>query len=245
MKQLYNDFAKYYDLFFQEKNYKKEIDFVLSTLKKYKIQQDSILDVGCGTGTYLSLLKNKFKTLYGMDISKQILGIAKNKVPKCIFWQDDMQDFKIERQFNLITCLYSVFNYNLDTESAIKTLKNFYQHLKPHGITIIALYNERNIRKQFSLHIGEKKKIKAAKINEFKYYPEEKINKSNYLLLVKDNGEVDFDIEIEDKFRIFDFSEIEEIVKKSGFKDYLLYDNFTLKEAKENKTKYPVLVLRK
>jgi SAM-dependent methyltransferase len=245
MQRSYNDYAKYYDLIFQQKDYDKEVEFIKSIIQKNSISKDSILDVGCGTGTHLYLLKDEFKTLYGVDVSKKILDIARKKIPDANFQEGNMQDFKIHNKFDVITCLYSVFNYNLDKKSAIKTLKNFYKHLKSHGILIIALYNEKNTEKQTSLHIGEDEETKVAKINEFKYYPEEKILISNHFLIVKDKGKVDFDIEVEDKFRIFDFEEIEEIVKKSGFKEYLTYDNFTFKEAKEDETKYPILVLEK
>lgn len=245
MQQSYNDFAKYYDLFFQQKDYEKEVEFIKSVIKKNNTPHESILDVGCGTGTHLHLLKDEFKKLYGVDISKKILDIAIKKVPRANFQEGNMQDFKINKKFDVITCLYSVFNYNLDMKSAIKTLKNFYKHLKPDGIVIIALYNERNTEKQISLHIGEDEDTKVAKINEFKYYPEEKIEKSNRLLLVKDSKKVDFDIEVEDKFRIFDFEEIEEMVEKSGFMDFTLYDKFTFKKADEEETRYPILILKK
>jgi len=245
MQQSYYDFAQYYDLFFQEKDYKKEIDFIKTIIKKKNINQDSLLDVGCGTGTHLDLLKKEFKILYGVDLSPQILNVAKDKVSECTFLEADMKDFQIDKTFNVILCLYSVFNYNLDLESAIRTLKNFNKHLEEEGIIIIALYNERHTEKQFSLHVGEDTDTKAAKLNEFKFYPEEKIEKSNRLLLVKSDNKVDFDIEVEDKFRIFDFDEIAEIVKKSGFDNYTLYDGFTFEEASEDKTRYPILVLKK
>lgn len=245
MQQSYKDFAKYYDLFFQQKDYDKEVEFIKSVIQKNNIPKDSILDVGCGTGTHLYLLKDEFNTLYGVDVSKKMLDIARKKISKANFQEGNMQDFKIDNKFDVITCLYSVFNYNLDKKSAIKTLKNFYKHLKSYGIVIIALYNEKNTEKQMSLHLGEDEETKVAKINEFKYYPKEKIERSNRLLLVKDNGKVDFDIEVEDKFRIFDFEEIEEMVGKSGFKEYLLYDNFTFKEAIGDETRYPILVLEK
>ena len=245
MQKSYDDFAKYYDIIYQQKDYEKEVEFIKAITQEKNISHDSILDVGCGTGTHLLLLKNEFKILYGVDISEKILDIAEKKIPEATFSKGKMEQFKLNIKFDVITCLYSVFNYNLSMKSAIKTLKNFYLHLKPFGIVIISLYNERKTEKQFSMHIGKDYETKVAKLNEFKYYPEEKMEKSNHLLLVKDNGDIDFDIEVEDKFRIYDFEEIKEMVEESSFKGYRLYDNFTFEEAKEDETKYPVLVLKK
>lgn len=245
MKGSYNEFAKYYDLLFQQKDYKKETTFILSILKKHNIKQNSLLDVGCGTGTHIQLLRKEFNTLYGIDISNEILKIAKRKVPESTFIQGNMQDFNIKKKFDVITCLYSVFNYNLDIPSAEKTLKNFHKHLKKDGIVIIGLYNERNEQKQFSLHVGKDSKTKVAKINEFKYHPEEKIEESSFLLLVKNQKNVDFDIEVEHKYRIFGFEEIDTLIKETGFKKYNIYHNFTFEKAEEDNTKFPVLIIQK
>lgn len=244
MQKSYKNLAKYYDLLYQQKDYKSETDFILKIIHKYKIRKNSLLDVGCGTGTHLSLMQNEFKILYGIDLNSEILKAAKKKAPKAKFLNMGMADFKIKCKFNVITCLYSVFNYNLDIRSAIKTLKNFYRHLGNGGIVIIALYNERSKDKKISLHVGENHRVKVAGINQYKYFPKEKVVKSDYLLLIKDKGRVDFDIEMKDTLRIFSPKEINSMVKPAGFRKSYLFDGFSL--AKANKgSKYPVLALFK
>ena len=79
MQKSYKNLAKYYDLLYQQKDYKSETDFILKIIHKYKIRKNSLLDVGCGTGTHLSLLSNEFKVLYGIDLNKEILNIARKK----------------------------------------------------------------------------------------------------------------------------------------------------------------------
>jgi len=80
-KKFFKKIANYYDggligkiLFKRTNNILK-----LSKVKKHS----KILDVGCGTGNLLSLLsRDKTLTLYGIDLSKEMLRIAKNKLLK-------------------------------------------------------------------------------------------------------------------------------------------------------------------
>ena len=173
MQKSYTTLSKYYDLFFQQKDYQAEVGFILELVKRYKVKTEAILDVGCGTGTHLNLLRDKFKVLYGVDLNKEILAVAKAKIKTATFQNTGMTDFKFDRTFNVITCLYSVFNYNRDVESATQTLKNFYRHLTPGGIVIIALYNKRNRDKKTTLDLGESEngKTKVAKFNYYHYVP--------------------------------------------------------------------------
>jgi SAM-dependent methyltransferase len=248
MHLTYTTLAKYYDLIYSQKDYQAEVDFILEVARKHKLKQHALLDVGCGTGSHLNLLSRHFPVLYGIDLNPEILDVAKKKlqknVPTAKFLCAGMADFKLDSKFNLITCLYSVFNYNLDTKSATRTLKNFRKHLEPGGIAIIALYNERSTEKKTSIHMGQSDdgNTKVAKFNYYKYVPEIKCSKSDHVVFVKDHGKLDFDIEKADTFRIFDFDEISEMVGASGFKGYHLYDGFMFEEAREG-SNYPVLVV--
>ena len=49
----YKEFAKYYDKFYQNKDYQKEVNF----LKNFINKTDKIIDIGCGTGVHASLLE--------------------------------------------------------------------------------------------------------------------------------------------------------------------------------------------
>ena len=67
----YKEFAKYYDKFYQNKNYKKETEF----LKNFINANDKILDVGCGTGIHAALLTDNGFEVDGLDLNKEMLEI--------------------------------------------------------------------------------------------------------------------------------------------------------------------------
>jgi ubiquinone/menaquinone biosynthesis C-methylase UbiE len=111
-----------------------------------------ILDAGCGTGRLLSYLtKSKVqpKNIIGVDFSPEMLSIAKDSNPKVTFFRSDLSLFKSPDKFDLIICAH-VLHY-LNKTDYKKTLKNFYQLLKPGGrIYIVLTHPFRTVRRDLS-----------------------------------------------------------------------------------------------
>ena len=59
----YKEMAKYYDLFYSNKSYEKEVLFLKNLIGNKK----TILDVGCGTGIHMNLLE---KYGYQVDLDE-------------------------------------------------------------------------------------------------------------------------------------------------------------------------------
>lgn len=70
-------YSKYYDLFNQDKKYKKEIEFVY----KWAENPKRVLDIGVGTGNYWKYI-NKDCEILGVERSKEMISISdfKNKI---------------------------------------------------------------------------------------------------------------------------------------------------------------------
>lgn len=129
-KELFNNIARVYDssIFsgFLIRPMKKMLS-ILNLKPGYVI-----LDSGCGTGIFLDILKNKgIKSLYGIDISEQMLKIAKKRLgPKVRLEQvpAESQYFKGE-SFDYIFSTEAFHHYyNID-----KCMQNFYNSLKKSG----------------------------------------------------------------------------------------------------------------
>nr|WP_207745930.1 class I SAM-dependent methyltransferase [Clostridium sp. D53t1_180928_C8] len=63
----------------------------------------SILDVGCGTGILVNELKNMNFDVSGIDISKDMIDIAKEITKGIEFFVSDMKNFKLNKEFDMIT----------------------------------------------------------------------------------------------------------------------------------------------
>ncbi|MFH1587810.1 MAG: class I SAM-dependent methyltransferase [Candidatus Diapherotrites archaeon] len=68
-----------------------------------KYNSESVLDLGCGTGEFLSFLENSFDC-YGIDSSKKMLGIASKKLKKSLLSAQDLINFSLNKKFDAITC---------------------------------------------------------------------------------------------------------------------------------------------
>lgn len=241
MQAAYRELAKYYDLIFQEKNYRAESEFIRKIVGKRMPTAKSVLDVGCGTGNHLNLLLGKFDILYGVDLNPEIIKEAKKKSRKITYLVGDMANFLIDWKFDVITCLYSVFNYNLSDKDARKTLRNIKKHLKKNGLVIFALYTPHNTDAKISLHVGKNKRVQIAKINQCVYDPKTCFEICSFLVLIKAENRFDFFVEKGHKYRIYEVDEFSNLLAETGFADIETFDNYTEKPATD-KTKYPLII---
>ena len=76
-----------------------------------KSKGKTLLDVGCGTATHLSLLQDKY-SCSGIDLHKEMIAVARKKLKKKVdLHVGSMVDFDLGKQFHIIISLYSVINY--------------------------------------------------------------------------------------------------------------------------------------
>jgi ubiquinone/menaquinone biosynthesis C-methylase UbiE len=139
MKQqtIYKSLARYYDLIYSWKDYKKEAAIIRRLVSKYKKSKGNhLLEVACGTGGHARYLSRHFKVL-ATDISPDMLRVARKNVKGVAFQQADMTTLNLGREFDVIVCLFSSIGY-LKTPANLKsTLQNFARHLKRGGIVIV------------------------------------------------------------------------------------------------------------
>lgn len=136
MSQYGSSFAKHYDLMYSWKDYASESDIIVKLVEKHGNGGRKLLEVACGTGNYLALLKEKFDVT-GLDLSAEMLSVAAKKLPGIKLMQGSMKNFKLEETFDVITCLFSSIAYMKSEEELKQAVHAFYDHLKKDGIAIV------------------------------------------------------------------------------------------------------------
>ena len=98
-----------------------------------------ILDIACGTGTLFPFyFKRKVKSVTGIDISPEMVKIAKSKFPETEIICGDAEEYDFDKNFDIIM-IYNAFPHFPNPEMLIKNLS---QYLKGNGRFTIAHFNE-------------------------------------------------------------------------------------------------------
>ncbi|NLW56481.1 MAG: class I SAM-dependent methyltransferase [Firmicutes bacterium] len=142
----YHDFALVYDEMMQGIDYPSWVDYVLKLYEKYappEMAGTAILDLACGTGSFLALLQEKGWQVTGVDRSPSMLALADEKLragkgPYRLLEQD-LRRVEVGEKFPLITCLCDSLNYLLSPHHLREALERVYEHLLPGGVFIADL----------------------------------------------------------------------------------------------------------
>lgn len=227
---LYSNLAKYYDIIYSKKDYAREIDFVISQAKKNKIKGKEVLDVCCGTGSHDIVLAKKGFSVTGIDLSKDMLKIARKKVKKAKYIVGNMKNFNLHKQFDIALILFSSSGY-MRNYSELKTLlKNLHRHLKKGGMLIFDLgfTEERWIDGGKWVDRGETKDVFIARVSRSSRKGSRGKLEMNYVIYDK-NKTIRCD---EEHFvGIFSTLKVKKIADETGFRSEIFSD-FTIKPWK-------------
>ena len=123
----------YYDLFYDDKNYQLEANYINEKIQEYKSNSKSILELGCGTGKHaINLTKFGYEIL-GIEKSESMLKKTTNK-KNLEFQQGDIREIKLKDKFDCVISLFHVMSYQITNKSLISVFKTAFNHLKKEGL---------------------------------------------------------------------------------------------------------------
>ena len=153
----YARLAKFYDVLIGNSS-DYSLNLIKDFLNKYNPKGKSVLDIACGTGSILKRLSKNYECT-GLDVSKEMLKIAKQKTEGVTFHHLDMVDFNLGKKFEVILCLFDSINHLLNFSDWKKLFLNVFNHLSSSGIFIFDMNSIEKMKRLSSSNKPIVKKI--------------------------------------------------------------------------------------
>lgn len=142
---VFHDYANFYDILYEDKDYLKECNFIKKVFEKYSdLPVNSLLDLGCGTGSHALHFVDMGYNVIGIDFSKEMLDIAckKNREAEINikFVHQDIRHLNLEEKFDAAVAMFAVMGYQTTNSDFEAALKSVYQHLNDGGLFVFDVW---------------------------------------------------------------------------------------------------------
>ena len=137
---MYKDFAYLYDSFMKNVDYQEWTDKIELIFRKYGKSPKTIADLACGTGGVTNPLAARGYQVIGVDISEDMLYVAREKARKSglqvPYICQDISELTLHHPVDAVLCMCDGFNYILEEEKLKRSLDRIHHYINPGGILI-------------------------------------------------------------------------------------------------------------
>jgi SAM-dependent methyltransferase len=134
----FSNLARVYDAIFDDVEYDDWCAFTLETIQALGWRHfgagTSVLDLACGTGSSTLPYSERGFEIVGVDMSADMLEVAREKLPGVEFIQQNFLELNLESRFDLIICVFDSLNNLLESSDLEQTFARVLSHLKPGGV---------------------------------------------------------------------------------------------------------------
>ncbi|RPI74892.1 MAG: class I SAM-dependent methyltransferase [Desulfobacteraceae bacterium] len=134
---VFNEYARYYDLFYGDKDYAAEAEYIHQCIRAHHRSGWSVLNLGCGSGNHDRHLTDKGYRLTGVDRSEPMLNLARKKTlgdSDLEYIQGDARSIRLNKTFDIVISLFHVINYQTTHPDLNAFCATARLHLKPGGL---------------------------------------------------------------------------------------------------------------
>jgi SAM-dependent methyltransferase len=128
---------RFYDAVYSFKDYPAEAERLRAMIESRLPEARTLLDVACGTGRHLELLRDRFEA-EGTDLDPGMLQIARERLgPGVPLHEADMLDLDLGQTFDVVTCLFSAIAYARTPDGLRRATARLAAHARPGGLVLI------------------------------------------------------------------------------------------------------------
>ncbi len=239
--------ARYYDTLYSKiVDYPSQVDYLEKILTKHRRKRpESILDVACGTGNYTFIFAKRGYRTTGIDISDEMLRIAREKATRRTnpqFLKMNMRKIGLQAKYDVAVVLFGGFGYLLEQSEVGEFLTSVRKQLNTGGLLIFEFWQNSAILPAATRPSGQKtwdkvedSKRSIIRLNMSKYDAHTNILTVTfdfYVLDIKTKKLVDSFSETH-LVKTYTVSHVQELLERSNFRALAFYDGDLGKTRKD------------
>jgi SAM-dependent methyltransferase len=130
----YAKFSKFYDRVMGDRS--DAAIYIRDLIELHDPKAKTLLEIACGTGGILGRLSESYDVT-GLDRSRPMLAIAKQRLPNIHLFRQDMTSFQVNQRFDVIVCAFDSINHLLRFSDWRETFRRVAGHLRTDGIFVL------------------------------------------------------------------------------------------------------------
>lgn len=222
----FEQYAPYYDLLYEDKDYPAEASFVDRQLRLHGAKSGALLDLGCGTGVHAVQFARMGWQVTGVDLSAAMVRRAEERCSRdglpAHFRQGDVCKIGPERNFDIVVSLFHVASYQTSRSKLRDMFVNANAALKPGGVMLFDYWYGGAVLAQgceTRVKIVDRPPLRITRIAQSDHHEAAAQVQVNYTLFCEDTAQSKIDrVEETHHLRYWFPFEIESLLHETGFK---------------------------
>jgi SAM-dependent methyltransferase len=140
--KIFDEYARYYDLLYRQKDYRAEADYLVRLLARLGVSAGSLLEFGAGTGQHGRLLAEAGYDVHGIELSEAMVERARAGELQRGFSiiVGDIRTARVSHPFDAVMALFHVVSYQTVNEDVLAVFCNARAHLAKGGVFIFDVW---------------------------------------------------------------------------------------------------------
>lgn len=230
-EEMYESFARVYEMFMDNVPYDSWCAYIIEELKKEKIEDGLVLDLGCGTGTLTRMLADAGYDMIGVDASEEMLMEARDasyeRGDNILYLLQDMREFELYGTVRAVVSVCDSLNYITSEEELCRVFKLVNNYLDPGGLFVFDM----NTEYKYAELLGENNFCETREDSCFiweNYYDEaEKLNQYDLTLFIEEEDGRYERYEETHLQRAYSIERVKNLLEKAGMQVLGVYDAYT------------------
>lgn len=229
--EAYTSFARVYDIFMSDVPYQEWCVYICKILEEYGVTDGLVLDLGCGTGSLTELLAKRGYDMIGVDLSADMLEIAREKQMESgldiLYLLQDMREFELYGTVRAVVSVCDSLNYIMSETELMQVFRLVNNYLDPGGIFLFDLNTVYKYRELLGDHTIAENREYSSFIWENMYYEDAQINEYDLTIFQEEGTGLYRKFEETHFQRAYSLNTVKKLLAEAGMQFVEAYDAFT------------------